>query len=160
MVRTVHVFVVAMCLYLTACGGGGGSATSVTSVKQSQIGSYSLLQSTEQISRTLVPFAAYSSSTFTPADGYNGSLSLGNTLWKETATYNNQTSSISGNYNFFIDVPEMSGTFSLSVTGSCYYNGTYNILDNRTIQVTYNPLLIDGQYVKLIDTWQKVSDAP
>jgi hypothetical protein len=153
------VVVLAM-VFMSGCGGGGSdsaSAPSVTSVKTSQVGKYSLSQITEQVSHAAVPFTAYSSWTSTPP-AWTGALKVGNTSWDMVQSATGQTSNINGTYNFIYDVPYQSGSFALTIPGYYPMYGRYNIMDDYTLKLTYNYSGAAGRYVQWVETWHKDSD--
>jgi hypothetical protein len=149
------ILVLAMAL-MSGCGGGSDSPA-VTSVKTSQVGKYSLSQITEQVSRTAVPFTAYSSWTSTPPT-WTGTLRTGNTSWDMVQNMKGQTSNVNGTYQFIYDVPYQSGSFALTIPGYYPMYGRYNIMDDYTLKLTYNYSGAAGRYVQWVETWHKDSD--
>lgn len=145
-------------LALLGCGSEN-TAPSLTPIKDSRVGRYSLIEITETKSHQWVPFLAYSSFTLTPPDS-TGTLRVGESSWDQTRIAGNQPTSISGSYSFTASASPQLGTFSLFIPSSGGMYGTYRILDGFTLELAYNPIANGLGCVKRIEAWTKTGDTP
>ncbi len=158
---------------IAACGGGGGGggAPAVTPIAENEVGTYTLVKSIKEIGTTSMPlFSAITTTTYTPSAGEGGTLKLAeNKSWSVVypafdndyvslfssglsgdAYYINPTDSNNGGFQFLMP-PGPTSTFII---------GDYHILDSYTVQMIHVPMYSDvDRFIKIIDTWKKVSDS-